>query len=171
MSNRKKTSKAVAGLPPLDHGPAIQHRSGRLELVDGPDPARPAHNVRRARVVCHYDVAWRRGTISDEMREAADRYAVLSEAAQGARERPPEGMRVRIPPHEQGWPHMRQIDAVSQLGAAHAATGRQGRRLLELYVAGNVTLGEIARMSAVSERRVAADTWAALEALAEHWGM
>ncbi|RVT95237.1 hypothetical protein EOD42_16765 [Rhodovarius crocodyli] len=179
MSNRKRTPKARSTLPPLDHGPRVQHQTGKLEVVEAPDPDRPAHNVRRARRVYHYHAAWQRGSLTDAEREAADRYAITCEMEEGARDKPTGGPPVRVPPWMQGQPLMTQVQAVTSLRFAHHAVGKDGAALLRLYVRDNLSAEVIASrrgLDGEGRQRETKDVTmgrirAALGRLAEHWGM
>lgn len=166
MSNRKRTPKARSTLPPLDHGPRVQHQTGKLEVVDAADPDRPAHNVRRARVVCHYDVLHRSGSLSSEQREAADCYSMLVAIAQGARKRPEE--QVRTPPWMQGHPGANAIRATHELRIADAALGRAARDLIWALAVDNTPVAELARRLQVNDQVARGFVGAALTRLAEH---
>jgi len=171
MSNRKKSPKARSTLPAFDHGPRVQHQTGKLEVVDAADPERPAHNIRRARRVCHYDTAERRGHISSAEREAADRYAITCDLEAGIRQDRGDGVHVRVPPWMQGHPAMAQVQAVTSLRFAHAAVGRDGAALLRLYVRDNLPAEEIGRRRGEGRDQTMGRIRATLERLAEHWGM
>jgi hypothetical protein len=152
-----------------DYGPAIQRRNGRLEVVDAADPDSPARTIRRARVTCHYDTAWRKGQISDAEREAADRYAITCDRFAGAKERhdgPVSTSRAweRTPP-------MTALQASASLTEAHKAVGMDGAALLAKYVRDNLTAEAIAQRRNEDRKLTMGRIRAALCRLAEHWGM
>lgn len=155
--------------PALDHGPRVQHRNGRLELVDAADPDRPNVTLRRARRVCHYNTAWRAGHLTDAEREACDRYAVLCEREEGAVERR-DGPSVKADPWSRT-PPLSAVQAIASLRAAHQAVGNDGAALLRLYVRDNLPVDEIARRRDERREVTMGRTRAAITRLAEHWGM
>lgn len=163
------TRTRTTGEPVADHGPRIQHKLKRLEVVDAADPTNPNRTIRRARVVCHYDTAWRKGQISDAEREAADRYAQTYERADGARERHdgPTSM-------SRAWertPPLTQLQASASITMAHQAVGNDAAGLLRDYVIRNLTAEQIAEKRREDRKLTMGRIRATLCRLAEHWGM
>jgi hypothetical protein len=166
---RRKAGKVTLAPVVLDHGPAAQHRAGRLELVDAADPDAPSRTIRRARVVCIYDLAWRGGHITDAEREACDRYAVLCEREAGGRDRV-DGPTTRADPWARA-PAYTAIQAAASLRAVHAVVGPDGAALLRLYIRDNVPIPEIARRRGEERHLCTGRVRAAIRRLAEHWEM
>jgi hypothetical protein len=130
MAKRKPRSTAAPRAVALDHGPADRH--GRLmrsdvEVLNRPDPDHPKGvGVHGARVRCLYHVLWLAGLLTHDQHEAADRFLVALEAAQGACESRAGQSGVRLAPWQQGHPAARQVQAAADLRAAKAALGPIG---------------------------------------------
>lgn len=166
-TRRQQYARAVmvGSLDPVAHRVGL----GNLELVDGADPDAPARTVRRARAVCHYDVAWKKGQITSEEREAADRYSFTCDREAGAKDQPSGFI-----PASDPWsrtPPLTIMQAQASLGSAHAAVGGDATALLRLYVQHNVPAEEIARRRQEDRKVCMGRIKAALGRLAEHWGM
>ncbi|MFK4047247.1 hypothetical protein ACI2KH_20020 [Roseomonas mucosa] len=161
-----------------DYGPAIRMRRKASQPENprdvakefGPDPADPQTQVRRARRVVQYAMMHERGTITDQQREACDRYLVEVEAVHGAKDRPtiPCG---RLPPWMQGHPSERQVRATVSLRAACAAIGNNGRALMDLLVIENLSVSLIAERRKEDRKATLGQVQATLTRLAEHWRM
>jgi hypothetical protein len=167
---RKRARAAKLFSPPAvkyDFGPI----AARVTVESVADPLNPLMNIRRARFVPLYDGWWKRGGIDDEMREAADRYAITCEAEAGARERGAAGMPGALAPWQKGSPAETAMIAIVSLRAAHYAVGAEGVALLRLYVRDNLPMGEIAKRRRERESNTVALVRGALKALATHWGM
>lgn len=155
--------------PASDYGPHIQRKNGRVEVVDAADPDAPARTIRRARVVCHYDTAWKKGQISDVEREAADRYAQTHERFEGARERHDGPVSM-----SRAWertPPLTQLQASASLTTAHQVLGNDAAGILIMYVRRNWTCERIAQHRHEDRKLTMGRIRAALCRLAEHWGM
>ncbi|HEV7457333.1 MAG TPA: hypothetical protein VGN96_11220 [Roseococcus sp.] len=178
IARRRKRGQPASSTP-MDHGPpsitldakgkpvALLHH--RLEVVDAADPDSPARTIRRARVVCHYDTAWKRGALTDAEREACDRYAILCDRAEGAQERrggPSEASSpwTRTPP-------LTALQALASLRQADKAVGGDGAALLRLWVTHNVAAEEIARRRGERREVCMGRIRAATLRLAEWWEM
>lgn len=168
-ARRGRRKRHAQPIEAADHGPANQHRTGRLEVVDAADPDAPSRTIRRARVVWHYDTAHRNGHLSDPEREACDRYLILCDREDGAQERR-DGPSVRAAPWNRA-PALSAIQAAASLRAAHAAVGPDGAALLRLYVRDNLPADEIARRRNEGRDVITGRIRAAIRRLAEHWGM
>jgi hypothetical protein len=165
MSRRRKTSAPVT----VDVGHAIRIARGEVEVVDAADPDSPARTIRRARVVCHYDTAWKKGRLSDGEREACDRYAILCDRAEGAQER-----RGGISEASAPWtrtPPLTALQALASLRQADKAVGTDGAALLRLWVTLNLPVPEIARRRGEREDMTMGRIRAATLRLAEWWEM
>lgn len=155
--------------PANNFGPIAQRINGRVEVVNAADPDNPSRTIRRGRVVCHYDTAWRKGHISDAEREAADRYAQTQERLEGARERH-EGPSAQSRAWERT-PALTAMQASASITAAHQAIGNDGAALLIMYVKHNWTSESIAARRHEDRKLTMGRIRAALCRLAEHWGM
>jgi hypothetical protein len=159
--------------PASDYGPT-RWANGRLvpqrqdvEITDRPDVADPHRTVRGAQRVPGYHRLWREGSITDEQREAADRYRDLAERASGAcwrPDRPP----VRQPGQGYG-PSEMQIDAEHELRRARDAIGRHGRRVADMIAIAGLTLEDIGSSLSQSRHVARGAVLAVLERLVEHW--
>jgi hypothetical protein len=154
-----------------DYGPAIRLNRGEVERTEGPCPMRPNVTVRRAKLVVAYAVLWRAGAITDEQREAGDRYLFEVEAAQGARAGMPADCARYGQPLPSWHPKDRQVRALVSLRAARMVLGCERRALLDLLVLGNLSVRQIAERRRCRRGVVVADIQEALEVLAQHWGM
>lgn len=163
------TRAKLAHDPARNHGPKIQRANGHLEVVDAADPDAPARTIRRARVKCHYDTAWRAKRISDAEREAADRYAQTQERFQGAREHR-DGPSASNSPWQRT-PPLTQLQASASLTDAHKAIGNDGAALLIMYVRDNRPVEHIAQRREENPTLCMGRIRATLSRLAEHWGM
>lgn len=159
----------MSDLAPSDYGPSIQRRNGHLEIVDAADPGSPHRTIRRARRVCRYDEAHRRGSITDAEREAADRYAVTCEREAGARDGR-DGPGVASAPWSRQ-PALTALQATASLRAAHAVVGHDGAALLRLYVRDNVSAEEIGRRRGEGKDLCMGRIKGALTRLVEHWNI
>lgn len=124
-----------------DLGPSIRRTraagavAAPVLVVDRPDPEKPQGTpVRGARAVIIYDWLHTHGLLTDEQREAADRYLVRLEQASGAVEA--QGERVRGG-SGQGTPTERQVSALADLRLADDALGAD-RDLVRLVVGWNM---------------------------------
>jgi hypothetical protein len=171
MSNRKRARAAKSAARPAvvlsDYGAVL----ARVVVEEVADPGQPNRTIRRAQVVPLYVGWWKKGGISDEMREAADRYAITCEHEHGARDRGEIGMPSNRAPHTQGHPLMSQVQAAASLRAAHASIGPDACALLRLYVRDNLPLDDIARRRHERKEVTIIAVRGALGGLVSHWGM
>lgn len=152
---------------PNDYGPSAA--MSRREVVDAADPDNPNRTVRRARVVCHYDTAWRRGSLTAEERNACDRYARLVEAAGGACEDRGEFVGDRPPPHMRDGGILAKVRAQAVITDANAALGRSATKTMRLYVVANMSADDMAERDGLHSRVVWGLVVAAVRRLTEHW--
>lgn len=157
---RRNRRAGQPAIPVADLGPAIRRQRGDVIEHFRPDPDDPQRGtVKGARVRVWYHVAWIEGLLSDEQHEAADRYLIRLEQAEGAIEgSPARAVGVRMPGH--GGPTDRQVQALADLREADGVLGHDVR-LVRQVVGFNCTpaIGEVAMVRA------------ALQRLAEHWEM
>jgi hypothetical protein len=146
--------------PVADYGPEVRRKRGDVVLHDRPDPERPnAPDIRGARVRIWYHVLWIEGALSDAEHEAADRYLVRLEQAQGAVEGSPE--------RPQG----------IRGGGMSGPTERQVMALADLRDADRVLGSDVTMVRAVVGWNIrppaedVPDLRDALRRLAEFWGM
>lgn len=143
----------------VDYGPVIRLHNGTIALGYRTDPAMPnAPDIRAASAVIIYDYLHRHGFLTDEQREAADRYLIRIEQASGAVEC--QGERIRGG-GGQGTPTERQVSALADLRLADAALGTDRDYVSEIVAWNRTPRG------GVDTVRFAG----ALERLADLWGM
>ena len=121
---KRRTPRTAPRAVALDHGPALRIARGDVAIADRPDPDAPNRTVHGARVIYH--AVWAAGRLGDDHHEAADRFLVALEAAQGASEARAGHSGVRLAPWQQGHPSARQIQAAADLRVAKAALGPVG---------------------------------------------
>ena len=138
-----------------------------VEVIDRPDIAAPLRTVRGAQRVPGYHRLWREGSITDQQRDAADRYNVLAARASGAVWRP-DGPAVRQPGQNYG-PTEMQIDATTRLRLARAVLGRHGTRIADLVAIDGASTEAVASALGTSRHVARGSIVAVLERLAEHW--
>ena len=141
-----------------------------VEDRDVADPEAPNRTITRGRIVPLYDLAWRKGWLTDEQREAADKWSALRERAAGARDGGGEPVGVtapwrRVPASEA------QLIALGELRRAKAAMGDHGEALLIAWIVEGLAAKVIAAKIASNSRRVMREIKAALTALVALWGM
>ena len=160
MTTRARRRPArPAAEPVADLGPDIRRRRGDVVAHFRPDPDNPNRDVKGARVRVAYHVLWIEGQISDEQHEAADRYLVRLEQAQGAIEGAPT-LAVATRGHGGSGPTERQVMALADLRAADATLGADAQ-LVRAVVGFNCTPAP----------REVATLRGALQRLADLWGM
>ncbi|MFM2150272.1 MAG: hypothetical protein RLZZ187_2578 [Pseudomonadota bacterium] len=150
---------ARAAEPVSDLGPDIRRRRGDVVEHFRADPDNPNRDVKGARVRVAYHVLWIEGRISDEQHEAADRYLVRLEQAQGAVEGSPT-LAVATRGHGGSGPTERQVMALADLRAADAVLGRD-TALVRAVVGFNCT-PDASEVPALRD---------AFQRLADMWGM
>lgn len=136
MPQRRRQRRATPP-PAYDLGPDIRRKRGEVIEHFRPDPDNPNRDVKggKARVVYH--VLWIEGRLTDEQHEAADRYLVRLEQAEGAK----DGSPVRVASGgAQGYagPTDRQVMALADLRDADAVLGRD-RDLVRQVIGWNLT--------------------------------
>ena len=157
LAMSKRTRRPPSG-PPVDLGTAIRRERGDVVVEFRPDPDNPQRGtVKGAKVRVWYHVAWIEGRLSDEQHEAADRYLVRLEQADGAKEGSPAKI-TGIGASGYGGPTDRQVMALADLREADEVLG-QDARLIRQVVGFNLTPGdaEVATVRAALQRLV--DYW------------
>lgn len=159
LAMSKRTRRPPSG-PPVDLGTAIRRERGDVVVEFRPDPDNPQRGtVKGAKVRVWYHVAWIEGRLSDEQHEAADRYLVRLEQADGAREGSPAKI-TGIAASGYGGPTDRQMMALADLREADEVLGPDAR-LIRQVVGFNLTPGD-AEVPTVR---------AALQRLVDYWQM
>ncbi len=146
--------------PAADLGPAIRHQRGELVTEFRPDPDNPQRGtVRGAKTRVWYHVAWIEGVLTDEQHEAADRYLVRLEQADGAQEGSPARV-AGVGGQGSAGPTERQVMALADIRQANEVLGLDAT-LIRQVVGFNCTPmpGEVELVRA------------ALQRLADYWGM
>lgn len=127
MMPRTAPRKRRATPPPdFDMGPDIRRKRGDVVVGFRPDPDNPNRDVKGGKVRVAYHVLWIEGVLSDEQHEAADRYLVRLEQAEGAK----DGSPVKVAGvGGQGYagPTDRQVMALADLRDADAVLGTDVR--------------------------------------------
>lgn len=160
MTKKRKRQAPASQALAVDLGPDVRRRRGDVVVEFRPDPDSPATGtVQGAKARVWYHVAWIEGQITDEHHEAADRYLVRLEQHQGAKEGSPT---VAAGIRGQGFagPTERQVMATADLRAADHVLGPDVKLVREV-IGWNLTPSP----ADVPVLR------AALQRLAEHWGM
>lgn len=165
MTHHRRPSEIRADL-----GPSIRRQRGDVVVTDAPDPDSPNRTIRRGMAEPHYARLWRAGAITDDERNACDRYCYTSEAESGAMWRSGEHVGGVAPPWRRGHPTMTQVQASAALRHAHAAVGPDGTALLRLYVRDGLPLSEIGRRRGEREEVAKGRVLSAIRRLGEHWG-
>jgi hypothetical protein len=146
--------------PAADLGPRVRVERGDVVTEFRADPDRPQGvDVKGGRVRVWYHVEWIEGRLSDAQHEAADRYLIRLEQAEGAKDGSPERV-TGIGGHGFSGPTERQVMALADLRAANAILGVHTRLIVQT-VGYNLTPSTMA-LSHVRD---------ALKNLADHWGM
>lgn len=174
MARRKqKQPKRAAALELAgDFGPKMSRDRGDVEIVQAPDPDAPNRTIKRARRVVVYDVLNRTGTISDEQREAADRYLVTAITAGGGTWRPGDATELLGGAHwQKSGPPERQLRAMSALRRANTALGPGACHLIQRLVLDNKDLAALAAYYSTNTQVVRGMVVAALTRLAEQYGI
>ena len=167
---KKRGCRADAVSAP-DYGPPERWAHGDVERVCRPDPDDPRRTVSGARVVARYVEAWRRRQITDEEREAADRWDVLTERASGARACYDVARgEVRDAPWRRTPPEA-QLAAITQLRHAREIVGRDAAALLDAWIVRHECVTVLAARRGEHPRQAMGRIRAALTRLVELWGI
>ena len=171
---RRKARPRLSGAVPLlieEHSLHARYSRGEIEVYDGAEPENPNRTVRRGRRVCAYDQMERVGAISEDQRDAADRYAILREQELGASwlNGEPNG---RAPsPWQKGNPTQTAIHASATLRSVHEVLGQQARTVLNLLIMQNMDAKAIAAHLGINPSVAKGRVDAALTRMVEHWGV
>ena len=165
---RQGTRRAVdrmTGAP--DYGPHIQINRGDLVKTEGPDPEDVKRTVKRAKRVVSYEVLHRAGVLTDEQREACDRYCVEAERAMGSRS---GGI---IPTRSDPWsvtgPSDQQLRALVSMRNVRAAIGCRYRALVDMLILENMSVRDITKRLRTGRDAVKISLQDATTALCNHW--
>lgn len=160
MSKKRKRHTNMAQGPAVDLGPDVRRQRGDVVVEFRPDPDNPARGtVQGAKTRVWYHGAWIDGQLTDEQHEAADRYLIRLEQHQGAKEGSPT-MAAGIRGQGFAGPTERQVIATADLRAADEVLGPDVK-LVRQVVGWNLT----------PESQQVPALRAALQRLADHWGM
>lgn len=140
MANRRK--KKASALPAVvtKHHLEIPYKRGEFVLETAVDPDDQKQKVTRLRRKCVYDEMLARGSITQDQRDAAERYAILCEKSFGG-----SGdlyakinlLKEGIHGHYDG-PTLKQSEAYDKLFKIWKDMGRYHRGLLNMIVLGNM---------------------------------
>ena len=167
----KKRRRRDGGDAAPDYGPPERWAHGDVERVCRPDPDDPRRTVSGARVVARYVEAWRRGNITDEEREAADRWDVLTARASGAGACYDVARgEVRDAPWRRTPPEV-QLAAIAQLRHAREVVGRDAAELLDAWIVHHECVTVLAARRGEHPRQVMGRIRAGLTRLVELWGI
>jgi len=153
----RRTRRAAPDVSRVDLGPDIRRKRGDVVEHYRADPDNPNRDVKGAHTRVAYHVLWIEGRITNEQHEAADRYLVRLEQAQGAVEGSPARV-AGIPAQGSAGPTERQVMALADLRDADAVLAND-RDLARHVVGWNLTPGpsEIPALRAALQRL--ADFW------------
>lgn len=151
--SRGRPEKAVA----LDLGPAQRLVNGTAWVAYRADPESPSRpSVRAAQAKVIYHQLWIAGYLTDEQHEAADRYLTRLETADGAK------VDTRGHGAASHGPTMAQVAALADLRVADEAIGPAPLiKAVRTVIGWNIWPPEL----------VVADFRAALQRVADRWGM
>lgn len=166
MTRRQRIPEAAA-----DYGAQPDHPA--VVIYDRADLDNPNRTIRGARRRSGYDWLHARGVLSDAQREAADRYCVAHERASGASDQKRALIcRVRTPPSQQGHPSEHQLEAVRDIGRAHAVIRTTINRLvLDGVVLEGRTIEDLSKRLSEPVAGVVGRLRALLDILADEWGI
>lgn len=168
MSRRQRRPADTAA----DLGPRIAGAlRGDVAVIDRADPDSPNRTLRAASRRSGYDWLHARGVITDNQREAADRYCVAHERLSGANERRAVSI-ARVPPWQQGHPAQQQVEASADIRRVHAWIGQNANRLaLDGLVLEGRTLESISCLLSEPVPGVLGRLRAVLDIMASQWGI
>ncbi|OUI77805.1 hypothetical protein HK18_01330 [Commensalibacter intestini] len=145
MANRRK--KKISALPAVvtKHHLELPYKRGEFALETAVDPDDQKQKVTRLRRKCVYDEMLNRGSINQDQRDAAERYAILCEKSFGG-----SGdlyakinlLKEGIHGHYDG-PTLKQSEAYDKLFKIWEEMGRYHRDILNMIVLGNMSTKEI----------------------------
>ena len=150
-----------------DLGPSQRLKNGTAEIAYRADPDAPQRaDIKAARAV----VPWHAMKLTDPQREAACRLEVQAEVAAGAGWKP-DGVFAALPLWQRGHPTERQVRALTDMRDARAILGPAAWGLAWAVVVNGVSLVDKAGASGQARAVLTGRLLAALDRLAEHWGM
>ena len=169
-NGRTKNRARGYRVDPIAQSYDLGAKPSRVTVETVADPEAPNRTITRGRIVPLYDIAWRKGWLSDDRREAADKWAILRERAAGARDGGAQAAGVtapwrRVPASEA------QLIALGEVRRAREAMGEHGEALLIAWIEQGQAVEVIAAQLTSNPRRVMREIKAALAALVALWGM
>lgn len=142
----KKKTNATCPKFVKKQGLVVPYLRGEYQLEQGEDPQNPKIKVTRLRRKSIYDEMLKRGSITQEQRDSAEKYAILCEKALGKT----GDLYARINLLREGnsghWePSAAQHEAYEKLFKIWGEIGRYHRRILNMIVLGNMSTKEISQ--------------------------
>ncbi|EHL99368.1 hypothetical protein HMPREF9946_03130 [Acetobacteraceae bacterium AT-5844] len=152
-----------------DYGPNIRLNRGEVEKTEGPDPDDIKRTVKRAKRVVAYEVLHRAGVLTDEQREACDRYLVEAERAVGRSGRADVIGLGGADPWRAFGPSDQQLRALVSMRNVRAAIGCQYRALVDMLILENMSVRDITKRLRTGRDAVKTSLQEATTALCNHW--
>jgi hypothetical protein len=149
------------------HRGSVVLRDADTVLEDGPDPARPAHNVRRARRIDPLLLLRKCGSITVRMHDAAER---LRETLEGAEPSiaPTGSASISVAAHQREAMADRQVENRTRARKAFASIDRVNHVAVLWLVVGGSIAG-LSRISRTRDETISARLREGLEQLAAHY--
>ncbi|MDI2091665.1 hypothetical protein [Commensalibacter oyaizuii] len=143
---KKKQSPKLLPSVVQEHELTLPYLRGEYALEIGEEPNSAKRKVTRLRRKCVYDEMMNRGSISEEQRNCAERYAILCEKALGST----GDLYARINLLKEGrgnWePSSSQHEAYDKLFRIWKSMGRYHREIIDMIVLGNIGTKEISKL-------------------------
>lgn len=148
----------------------VPHADPKREMKDQRGVTIGHHEVRTPRARSGPDYLLAKGTIGRDHWDTAQRYMAVVAAMGGVRDGE-WGSGVRIPPHQQGHPSEAMVDAHTAMRAAIDMVGKGPMGIIGAVCLDGATMAGLAILMDEPEKQTIGRLKAALERLAEVWGM
>lgn len=146
------------------------HADPERELRDQDGVVIGFHEIRTATVLSGHDYLLARRTINRGHWEAGQRYLEVVAAMGGVRDGE-WGTGVRLPPHQQGHPSEAMVGAHSAMRVAIERVGKGPMKIIGAVCRDGATMAGLSLLMGEPEKHTIGRLKAALERLAEVWGM
>lgn len=142
---QKKTSVTFPKIV-KKQGKIIPYLRGEYQLEKGEDPHNPKNKATRLRRKSVYDEMLNRGSITQEQRDCAEKYAILCEKALGKTGDLYARINLLREGSSEGWePSLAQHEAYEKLFKIWKDIGIYHRGILNMIVLGNMSTKEISQ--------------------------
>lgn len=146
MANRRKKKGSCVGSGAIKKSSIHQqYRREEFTIETGADPDNPKQHVKRLRRKCVYDEMLARGSINQEQRDVAERYAMICERSFGGS----GDLYAKVNLLSNGiygaydGPTLKQSKAYDKLFKIWGVMGKYHRMILNMIVLGNMSTKEI----------------------------